>query len=171
MEYDQRDEVWNASWLSYYEAYYQELLAERLVLRWQRLDEFSKVLIALTASSSALSGWALWNEPGFRLLWLIIAGFGAILAIVHKSLDVPRKLTDWSSSRSQFSVIRIEFENVLNRMRINPNFPVEVLSKSLLGLRARYAEAYQKTQVDAFLTFRLRSKVQAHLDSLVSDNK
>src|SRR6266576_5126800 len=106
MEVNQRDELWNATWKSYYDTYFQEILSERVVLRWQRFDEVSKILIALTASSSALSGWAFWNQPDFKVIWTILAGIGAILAIFHKSLEVSHKITDWVSSRSQFCSLR-----------------------------------------------------------------
>ena len=122
MDFDQRDELWEATWKTYYDVYFQEILAERLVLRWQRFDEFSKIFVALTASGSAISGWTLWNNPEYKLTWVLIAGFGALLAIIHKSLDVSRKLTDWGATRSQFSALRIEIESFQNQIRFFPNF-------------------------------------------------
>jgi hypothetical protein len=167
MDYDPRDEVWNATWKAYYETYYQELLAEKIVLRWQRFDEFSKVLIALTASTSALSGWSLWNQPNFKILWALFAAIGAILAIIHKSFDVSHKLSEWGSSRSQFCIIRIDFETVQNKMRFEPEFLVEDISMELSLLRKRYGDAYQNTKVDIFLTERFKEKAQNELNTLI----
>jgi hypothetical protein len=171
MDFDQRDEVWDAVWGVYYNTYFQEVLAERLVLRWQRFNEASKVLIALTASGSALSGWALWSDPGFKVLWALLAGIGAILAIVHKSLDVSGKLFDWGSSRSQFSIIRIDFQKLINRLRINPRFAIKESTAQLDALTDRYSEAYKQTKMDAFLTGKLRISVQEELNSLVASNQ
>lgn len=168
MNYDLRDHVWHESWSSYYDAYFQEVLAERLFLRWQRIDELSKVLIALTASGSAISGWTLWSDPGYKSLWLLIAGVGAILSISHRSLDVSRKLSEWSSARSNFSSIRIDFENHLNEMKFDPNFEIKDFSKSLAALRKRYGQVYQETKVDAFITERLKDRVQDEVSRLTS---
>jgi hypothetical protein len=171
MEFTQRDQIWNLTWRSYYNTYFQEVLSERLTLRWQRFDEFSKVLIALTASGSALSGWALWNETEFKILWAILAGVGALLAIFHKSLDVSHKISDWGSSRSQFCLLRFEYEILMNKMQIDPNFPVEECNKNLDNLIKRFADSYQKIKVDAFLTGRLKNKAQDELDILVHNNQ
>lgn len=63
MTLDQRDEIWTAAFYTYYDAYYEEICADRLTNRWQKLDEMTKVLVAFTASTSAVTGWALWTEP------------------------------------------------------------------------------------------------------------
>jgi hypothetical protein len=167
MDSYERNQIWDATWKVYYETYFQEVLAERLVLRWQRFDEFSKVLIALTASTSALSGWALWNDPDFKVVWAIFAGLGAILAITHKSLDVSHKLTDWGSSRSHFSLIRLDCEQFQNKMRFNPEFPIKDFSEEERLLHDRFKEAYQKTKIDGFLTGKLRIAAQKELDQLI----
>ncbi len=171
MEFNQRDEIWNATWKSYYDTYFQEILSERLVLRWQRVDELSKVLIALTASGSALSGWALWNQPDFKAIWAILAGIGAILAIFHKSLEVSHKISDWVFSRSQFCSLRFDYEILLNKMRFDPDFSAEKCNKDLDDLIKRFADSYQKIKVDAFLTGRLRNKTQDELDILIKNKQ
>jgi hypothetical protein len=69
-----RDRLWEAVFETYYDAYYEEILSGDLIDRWQSFDEFAKIVIALTASGSAVSGWALWTQPGFRAVWAVLAG-------------------------------------------------------------------------------------------------
>jgi hypothetical protein len=54
MDFDPRDELWNAAFNTYYDAYYEEIAADKMISRWQILDELTKVLVALTASGSAM---------------------------------------------------------------------------------------------------------------------
>lgn len=121
-------------------------------------------MLALTTSGSAISGWTLWNNPDYKLVWVLLASVGALLAIVHKALDVSRKLTDEGSARSQFSSLRIEIESFLNQMRFFPDFSIDEYSKSLGILRKRFADAYQVTKVDPFLTKRVYRLVQETLN-------
>ena len=58
MALDARDEVWNAAYDTYYSTYFEEMVCDVLLDRWQWLDEVTKVLVALTATGSAVTGWA-----------------------------------------------------------------------------------------------------------------
>jgi hypothetical protein len=171
MEFNSRDEIWSVTWKAYYDTYFQEILSERVVMRWQRFDEFTKVLIALTASGSAFSGWALWNQVQFKIIWAIIAGTGAILAIFHKSLEVSNKISSWVSSRSKFCLLRFDYEILLNKMRFDPEFSVNECKKDLDDLLKRFADCYQKIKVDAFLTGRLKNSAQDELDILIKNKQ
>ena len=79
MTFDPRDELWNASYETYYDAYYGEITADKVTTRWLKFDNFTKILVSLTASGSAISGWVLWNDPNFKYIWFALAGFGAFL--------------------------------------------------------------------------------------------
>ncbi len=63
---DPRDQLWKVAFYTYYQAYYVEMLISALIDRWQIVDETTKVLVALTASGSVVSGWVLWTQPHFR---------------------------------------------------------------------------------------------------------
>ncbi len=171
MRLDQRTKLWNEVWYSYYDTYYQEVLAESLTLRWQRFDEISKILIAVTASGSALTGWSLWTLPEFKVVWAGLAGFGALLAIVHKSLGVSNKLDEWNSSKSQFADIRFDHEMLMGEMRINPQFQVKELKKQFSDLQKRFAQAYQSLKSDPFQTQHFKERVQDELNVLISNHQ
>ena len=92
----QRDQLWRVSFETFYRVYYAESLTNSLINSWQRWDEVAKFVIAITATTSAVSGWALWNLPQFKIVWSIIAGLGAIFAILHTNLKVSDRLKDFN---------------------------------------------------------------------------
>jgi hypothetical protein len=47
MANDPRNEVWNAAYKQYYEAYYYEIACNRMVGRWRSSDDLTKVLVAI----------------------------------------------------------------------------------------------------------------------------
>ena len=66
MEHDARDVLWNRAFDTYYDSLFEETVADWIVDRWQIADDVTKVLVALTALGSGISGWALWNDPEWR---------------------------------------------------------------------------------------------------------
>jgi hypothetical protein len=164
-----RLELWRASFETYYQAYFQELLADTLVNHWQRFDEPSRVLIALTTSGSAVSGWALWTEPHMRVAWAFLAGAAAVFATVHATLNVSGRLKDQADLKRRFAALRVEIETLRGEMRVNPNFAVAEVQKSYGRLREKYAETIQLLKNDLLLTRRLENRCQAELDERLSD--
>jgi len=131
----------------------------------------TKVLVALTASGSTVSGWAMWNDPELKFIWLGIAGGGAILAIIHSALSVPSRLKQWGEFKQLFAVLRVELETFLDRMKINPEFSVDEFTKEFIVYRKQYAERIQKQMNDILWTKRLDKKsVDALKESLKNFN-
>ena len=85
----QRDELWNSTYETYYDTFYEEIAADYLIIRWMKINDITNILIALTASGSLVSGWLLWSTPAGKTLWGIVAGVAAILAIINKSGSLP----------------------------------------------------------------------------------
>jgi hypothetical protein len=165
----QRDQLWQATNETYYKVYYAESLTNSLIKKWQFLDEIAKVVIALTAVTSAVSGWALWSQPRFKIAWSIFAGFGAVLAIVHTSLKVPDRLTDLSGMEQYLKGLRINLETFRYRMRLDPNFSVEEFKDEFLRYRERYLEGSQRLKNDILLTKRTRTRVERELNEELQD--
>ncbi|MBI1930270.1 hypothetical protein HYR99_39210 [Candidatus Poribacteria bacterium] len=163
----QRDGLWQFAFETFYRCYYAELVASRLSKQWLIVDELARVMIALTAAGSAVSGWALWNNPQFKIVWSIIAGLGALLAILHSSLRIPERLKELNSTQQYFTRLRIDLETFRYRMKLNPNFSTEAFNQDFLELRKRYSEGAQRVLNDILLTKRLRKHVQLELDTLL----
>ncbi len=122
---DPRAKLWQATFETYYDSYFQELSANRLLERWERFDDATKVLVALTASGSAIAGWTLWNEPGLKYVWATLAGSAAVMSVVHAALKVPERLARHFDSKSEFSGLRIALETFRHQMQIFPDYSVQ----------------------------------------------
>ncbi|HVN75217.1 MAG TPA: hypothetical protein VMT19_02790 [Thermoanaerobaculaceae bacterium] len=166
---DARDELWKVSFETYYESYYQEMLAARLINRWQRIDDVTRFLVAVTASGSAVSGWALWTVPDWKALWGCLAGLAALLSTGHTTLNVPGRLRDLSEVKRRFAGIRIDLETFRYRIQVDSAFPVEPFAVEFDRLRQRYREAVEHTKDDILEWKRLRLGVQDNLDVRLGD--
>lgn len=152
--------LWQAVYDTYYDCYYQEFEAELLLLRWQKFDDGVRILVALTASSSAVAGWALWNQPGLRYVWVALAGLTAVLSIVHAALSVPGRIREWGDILRVFAGLRIDCETLQFRMKLQPLSPLEPLTEEFLAIRKRYAEGVQMLKNDTLRTGGLRARAQ-----------
>jgi len=171
MSVDPRDEIWQINWKQYYITYYQEVFAEKIGLAWQRVDEISKLIIALTVSGSAISGWALWNDPRYKIIWTILAGIGAILAITNKSFDISKRVVNWTNTKNGFFKIRIKQEMLMDKMRIYPEFSINEMESELEKIKADYAKTYESIPNDSFINGILKRSAQNNIDALLTENK
>jgi len=169
MKVDPRDRLWKASFETFYDSFFEEMVADSLINRWQLLDEVTKISVALTATGSAVSGWALWNKPHLKTVWAILAGIGAVLAIFHTTLGVPRRLKDWSEIKQYFASLRIDLETFRYRMEIDPEFPLDKFSQEFVEYRKQYKEGANLLKNDILLTKRLQIKFQDRLNERLQD--
>ena len=165
----QRDQLWRVSVETFYRVYYAESLANSLVKSWQRWDEIAKFVIAITATTSAVSGWTLWNLPQFKIIWSIIAGSGAIFAILHTNLKVPDRLKDLISVAQYLKGLRINLETFRYKMEVDPNFAIEEFNDEFFRYRDQYSEGFKLLKDDILLTKKRRIKVQEELDAELQD--
>jgi hypothetical protein len=169
MAFDARDEIWNAAYDTYYSSYFEEMVCDVLLDRWQWLDEFTKILVALTATGSALAGWALWQDPNFKWIWTLLAGTGAVLAILHAALDVSGRLKSHGDNRRLLASLRIDLETFRYRMQANNEFSVDEFTNELVELRERYGQAIDRGRNDIMLTDSMRKTVQDELDERIAN--
>lgn len=162
---DERDELWNATFEVFYDSFYEELASEALIHRWQIVDDLTKVLVALTASGSALAGWTLWDAPGLRFVWSTLAGLAAALAIVHAALGIPGRLKNWTETKQCFIALRVDIDTFRALMRIEPDFSLSEFTSRFVGLRGSYKNAITRVNDDALRTQGLRVKVQNQLNA------
>ncbi|WP_034298008.1 hypothetical protein [Herbaspirillum sp. RV1423] len=164
MAIDPRTEIWNAAFETKYDAYFSELVEETLMKNWLKLDHASRVLAGLTATGSAITGWALWKDPSLTWLWPILTGISAALSILTECLGVKGKLRESSNSMRAFSSLRIELETFAYRMKIDPQFSVTSFQKELLAFRDRYTQECKRTKDDILRTNSMQVKCQKNLD-------
>jgi len=164
VEYDPRDKLWERVFETWYDTYFEENVSDQLIARWGRLDAATRVIVAVTASGSAVGGLALWTWPVGRVIWLIIASAAAILAVVHSSLSVPERLKSLCDIRALHVSLRIDLEMLRHRMEIDPDFPLAEFDQRFSDLRERYGQAVQTIRRDPLETNRLRICVQDQLN-------
>jgi hypothetical protein len=165
---NQREQLWLASFETYYDALFEEMLADALINRWGRLDDFTKIMVALTASGSAISGWALWGAPGWKLIWLACSGFAAVLSIVHTALDVPDRIKTHADDKRRFAQLRTSLETFRYRLRVE-QFNADLLNKEFLVFRGTYSDDIGLLKNDTFRTRGFEIKVQMYLNEQVKD--
>ena len=169
MTFDPRDIIWNSTFDTYYECYFEEMVADGLLYRWCLLDDINKWLIALTASGSVISGWALWQDPNFKDIWITIAALSAFLAITHSALGVQQRIKNWEASKKAFVDLRIEFEWLRQDISIHPDFNIDEVEGKLRSLRQKYSENMSRLSPDTLRTRRLEEKMQDRLEETISD--
>ncbi|WP_417764945.1 hypothetical protein [Shewanella chilikensis] len=167
----ERDQLWNVSFETYYDSYFEEMVADKLLYRWCLLDDVTKWLVAITASGSAVSGWALWGEVngGFKISWAVIAGAAALLAITHNALGVQQRIKNWEDGKKAFVILRLDLETLRQDMATFPEFDVESYSTKYALLRAKYSELMSRISPDTLRTKRLELKIQDSLNEVLSN--
>ncbi|MEX1247931.1 MAG: hypothetical protein WEA61_05570 [Anaerolineales bacterium] len=168
-EFDNRDEVWEAAFRLYYDAYYAEMLEDAMLNRWQRLDDVTKTLVALTAGGAAVFGWASWENEGFRIWWPILSGITAVLSLIHSAFSVGNRLQDHSENKKRFSSLRIAIDTFRIKMSVDPNFDIDVFMNELIKLREEFSNNTDLLRNDILRTKRLAVAIQIELDEQIKD--
>ena len=164
-----RDQLWKASSETYYKVYYAENLTNSLIKSWQFWDTVVKCIIALTAASSAISGWALWNLPKFKIAWSILAGLGAVCAILQTNLKIPNQLRSLVGVAQHLKGLCINLETFRYKMGLDPNFATEEFNDEFLRYREQYFEGFLQLKNDMLLTKKRRTKVQEEVNVELQD--
>jgi hypothetical protein len=163
-----RDNIWAATWNTWYDSAYNAMVADRVADRWKMFDDTTKVVVALTSTGSAVAGWSLWHDPSGRAWWAILAGFGVLISIVHTSLNVGGRLKDWIEVKKALAMLEIDLQTFQDRMGFDPRFPIPDFTKEFSEYRKRYGEAAQGIPGGNRFTRRLKLEVQSELDKRIS---
>lgn len=170
MNADPRDSLWDAVFEVYYDSYYEEMAASWLVSRWTLVDTTTNIIVALTASGSAVAGWALWNTPNFRPLWTVLAATAAVVSLLHAVMQVKTYLKETVSIETVFQVLRIELDTLRQRMNIDPQFDIEEFKREYLEFRKRFTDAVARRKHDPLLTDKRARKIQDRLDEKLGND-
>lgn len=161
------DAYWKPSFDTLYEAYYQELASEALVRRWQSIETVTGILVALTASGSALAGWPLWNIGWGKWLWTAIAGLAALAAIAHREMAVSTRVKEQEELRRLFSSVRFHLETFRQDLVIG--LDAARAKNRYDELTKRLSEAISQTKPDIGFTAGLRLRVQESLNKTLTE--
>lgn len=166
---DPRDILWNESFRIFYDSYYEQILCEKLLRKWYMVDLLARILVALTASGSAIAAWAVWTINGFNWIWAVIAGISALLSVFHSVLNVPSRLKELSELRASYLMARADVQRLRFLMRLKPDFPVDSFAEDLTRVRRTYNEVDSKQVVDVFRTRSMEKHAQEELNAIIAD--
>ncbi|HFG1937145.1 TPA: hypothetical protein ACGF3Q_003637, partial [Vibrio cholerae] len=155
-----RDEYWNSLWNNYYDSYYYSILFSELTIRAQWFDFLSKLLVAVTASGSAIAGWALWENPDFKIYWVIIAGSASFISIVHTTLNISEKLKCYIKLSNQMSEVRMEYESLKEEVTIYSEFNVDEMHAKSKAVKDKYIAVLRDYAPDFLSSKKLQNKSQ-----------
>jgi hypothetical protein len=156
---------WSVRYQIFYEAYYQELLASSVIQRWQKIDLIISLLVAITASGSAISGLAWWSTPTGKPLWTLLAATASLGAIFHSTVRVANHLKQQGEARRDFSLLRGSLQNVLYKMTSDGDS--DQLEIEFQSLRSKFVELTAKLEPDIAATSFLRNKAQNDLQGIL----
>ena len=169
MTLDPRDKMWSISFKYFFDCYFEELIADRLLQRWGFVDEWTKWIVVITASSSAVAGWAAWSMSGFDNVWVFLTSIAAISSITHASLTIPERIKRWEGTKKSFVPLRLNFQALREDMSVDPRFDMAVFQKRLDDLRNEYKRLMSDLGPEPLRTKRLETKVYSELNSLIED--
>lgn len=159
-----RDELWNAVWDGFYDAFYNEILFGEILKNWQKFDFITRLVIAFTASGSAIAGWTLWNDDDYKILWVFIAGAASILSIIHTTLNTPDRVKNYAALANNISDIRLEYETFQHELKIYREFDVDESFIKHKELRAKYKQILQSYSPDFLTTDKIKNTSQTMLN-------
>ena len=146
------------------------MMADSLMSKWSGVDEVTRILVMATATGSAVAGWALWSQPGFKAPWAVISGIAALLSIIHSTLNIPGKLKAHAAEKRIFAALRIDLETFRIRMKIDPDgFDMRQFTDEFLKYRQHFSECVQQTSSDIIRLAWLENRIQSKVDERLSN--
>ncbi len=155
---------WDNSYDVLYDTWMQELLSEELLDFWGKIDTVSAVLVAITASGSAITGWALWQQEAGRAVWGVISGIAALISVLKTALQIPGRVKEQGDLRSEFLHLRLMLEAFRQDLA---NMDVPTARARFEALRADYQKLMDKTRPDIAMTKAWRIRVQRRLNEIM----
>ena len=165
-----RDKLWAEVYAKWYRCYFNEIVANRMVNRWQSFSDPAKVLTAITASGSVIAGWTLWSQDGYKVLWILLAGIGALLSVINTALAIPERIKDWATTKTEMARLRTDGELLMLKMKLHPDFDVPEMEKAFETLTRRFSDAVDRLPHDFLNTKKLGQESQKELDEKLSQN-
>jgi hypothetical protein len=115
-----------------------------LLGRWQAIFYVVTVATVITASGSLVAGWALWTEPGWKIMWSTFAGGAALIAIIHNALGVPSRFRTLENAYGEFTQIRIDAETLKRAIAGISNEPAPDDNGKLSEVSLEYSDLRER---------------------------
>jgi hypothetical protein len=156
---------WRPRYIVFFEAYYHELISGELINLWGASDFAISIIVTITSSGSAISGWALWNDPHWKALWSILAGIASLGAVIRTVARSSSRLERLAERKREFSLLRWKLQFILYKMTQASDAPA--LEKEFQGLLTSFTEAISRYETDLLETKALRNRAQTEVNRLL----
>ena len=165
----QKDLLWQTVLETFYRVAYTESLMTSALQIWKPVDGVIKSTVTIATIASVMVGWMTWGTAAGKGAWLLIAGGGAFLALLHVILKISDRVSDLSHNAQYFKSLRLNLERFIYAMEANPDFPLEQFNTTFEQYREWLLVGSQMLKDDFLLTRRRRQKVQDKLNQQLGD--
>jgi hypothetical protein len=152
------EEYWDLSFDALYDACYYELASAHVIRSWNLIDLVISLCTAFIIAASAVTGWALWENPKGKLIWGCVAAAASTLAIFHSILAVPRRITKEAERQQHFSELKTDLIHF--RASLPRGLDVLKAQKRFEMLREKLRRNVSETPQDIVLTQSARKAIQ-----------
>lgn len=118
-----------------------------------------------------MAGLVFWKNSDYTFLWPVFTSASALLAIVSRQLSVAEKINRHATAATSLTLLAVNIESLIVRMKVNAVFSITEFEKKLLGLRDKYGSEYSKLQHDLLLTEKIRTNVQEKLNIAINTSQ
>lgn len=165
--------LWDKVFEVYYDSFYEEMIAEALIKKWSVFDSMSKFLALITASGSTIAGISLWNDPEYKIIWVIISVLAALVVAANLSMKVAENLKHQMNTEKEFRDLRIAVETLRMKMEIE-NINTGTCDSSnnydqLMEYKNKYRELSCGIENDILKSKKFGYKIQKELDDRLED--
>ena len=102
------------------ELYYGERLN-----KFERINFWSEIIVALTSSSSAIAGLSLWNSPDWSNYWKVLLIISAIIATAKPLLNLTKKIRAYEELLSGYRLLCHDLKELKIDINQNENYSVQ----------------------------------------------
>jgi hypothetical protein len=125
-------------------------------------NTMAEIAIAVTASSTGISGIALWQDPFWKPAWIAIALISSIAAILKPIMQIPRHIQELSAQYQRylsiFYSLKLLVDDVYQRQSVGVSD-----ERTLGGVRNKFLEA--ATHDVKYVNFRMLRKAKEQTDT------
>ncbi|MCH8343928.1 MAG: hypothetical protein IH983_08065 [Planctomycetes bacterium] len=159
MNYQQ---LWKVLVPKYFDCSFVPIAAARQSVRWERASLGAAIVIGLVGSSSAVSSWALWQEPGFSWVLPTISGLVSVWIIIAGATNVPKRIRELENRRRKFGEFRIKFQNIVEAA-IQETVGADDLQRRYVQVRDDFDDAYNELPSDPLITRKFIAQIEHEL--------
>lgn len=168
MTKDPKDIIWEESYGLYYDTFFDELLASRLIGKWKFIDLILKIIIAAAAFLSTSSGLILWNNPAGKIYWFLLSVIVLILATTYLFLNINQKTMQLTRVYKEFMALRYELETFRSNIDMKPEFDVSQYSAQFKAHENTYVEICRHNPYDMLASNDLKRVTQNEINKKLS---